>query len=217
MAATVKNISIQVSDSIGKISGLLETSAAPKAVLTLAHGAGAGMTHRFMEMLSNQLAEKSIAVLRFNFPYMENKKGRPDPAPIAEKTVQMALEEAHKLYPKLPVYASGKSFGGRMSSQKISKECPDYVKGIIFYGFPLHPAGKPSIDRAAHLKEISIPMLFLSGTKDTLAELPLLEKVCGELSTATLIKFEGADHSFKAGKKELIPELVEKTIDWMHL
>jgi uncharacterized protein len=185
--------------------------------MVLAHGAGAGMTHRFMEELSNQMVQKSIAVMRFNFPYMENKKGRPDPPAIAEKTVSVVLDEAHKLYPKLPVYASGKSFGGRMSSQKLSKECPEFVKGIIFYGFPLHPAGKPAIDRALHLKDVTIPMLFLSGTKDTLAELPLLEKVCSELSTATLIKFEGADHSFKAGKKELIPELAEKTVNWIHL
>ena len=207
-------ISLQVSDSIGKVSALLAAPAKPKAVLTLAHGAGAGMTHRFMEELSDQLVQKSIAVMRFNFPYMENKKGRPDPPAIAEKTVSSVINEAHKLYPKLPVYASGKSFGGRMSSQKLSKECPEFVKGIIFYGFPLHPAGKPSVDRAIHLKDISIPMLFLSGTKDTLAELPLLEKVCGELSTATLIKFEGADHSFKAGKKDTISWLADATKQW---
>jgi len=102
-----------------------------------------------------------------------------------------------------------------MSSQKLSKECPEFVEGIIFYGFPLHPAGKASIDRAAHLKEVKVPMLFLSGTRDALAELPLLEKVCGGLSTATLVKFEGADHSFKAGKKEFIPELADKTTDWI--
>lgn len=217
MNSTPTKISIQVSDAIGKISALIDAPAKPKAVLVLAHGAGAGMTHRFMEELSNQLVQHAVVVMRFNFPYMENKKGRPDPPAITEKTVSVVLDEAHKLYPKLPVYASGKSFGGRMSSQKLSKECPAYVKGIIFYGFPLHPAGKPAIDRATHLKDVTIPMLFLSGTKDTLAELPLLEKVCRELSTATLIKFEGADHSFKAGKKELIPELVQKTIDWMDL
>ncbi len=183
--------------------------------MVLAHGAGAGMTHRFMEELSNELVQKSMAVLRFNFPYMENKKGRPDLPAIAEKTVSEVLAEAHKLFPKLPVYASGKSFGGRMSSQRLSKECPEYVKGIIFYGFPLHPAGQPATDRATHLKNISIPMLFLQGTKDKLAELSLIETVCASLSTATLIKFEGADHSFKAGKRELIPELVVATTQWM--
>ena len=214
---SVKEISIQVSESIGKISALLATPDKPKAVMTLAHGAGASMTHRFMEELSNQLIQRSIAVMRFNFPYMENKKGRPDPPAIAEKTVNVVLAEAHTLYPKLPLFVSGKSFGGRMSSQMLSKECPEFVKGIIFYGFPLHPVGKPATDRAIHLKSISIPMLFLSGTKDTLAELSLIEKVCAELPSAILIKFEGADHSFKSGKKDLLPELAYKTIDWMHL
>ena len=155
MNLTHTKIPIQISETIGKISALLAVPAKPKAVITLAHGAGAGMTHRFMEELSNQLVQKSVAVIRFNFPYMENKKGRPDPPAVAEKTVGVVLDEAHRLYPKLPVYASGKSFGGRMSSQKLSKECPDFVKGIIFYGFPLHPTGKPSIDRAVHLKNIS--------------------------------------------------------------
>lgn len=215
MEPIVKKISLQISESIGRISVLIANPSEPKAVMTLAHGAGAGMTHRFMEELSNQLVQKSITVIRFNFPYMENKKGRPDPPAIAEKCVSVVMEEAHKLYPKLPVYASGKSFGGRMSSQKLSKECPDFVKGIIFYGFPLHPAGKPSIDRAVHLKNISIPMLFLSGTKDTLAELPLMEKVCSELTSATLVKFEGADHSFKMGKREFIPDLVTATTQWL--
>lgn len=183
--------------------------------MVLAHGAGAGMTHRFMEELSTQLVQKSIVVVRYNFPYMENKKGRPDPPAIAEKTVSAVIEEAHKLYPKLLLFAAGKSFGGRMSSQKLSKECPEFVKGIIYYGFPLHPVGQPSVDRAAHLKNISIPMLFLQGTKDKLAELGLIEKVCSELTSATLVKFDGADHSFKAGKHEMMPELVAATERWI--
>ena len=210
-------ISIQVSESIGKITALIAAPSKPKAIMVLAHGAGAGMTHRFMEELSNQLVQKSIVVVRYNFPYMENKKGRPDQPAIAEKTVSAVLEEAHTLFPKLPVFAAGKSFGGRMSSQKLSKECPEFIKGIIFYGFPLHPIGQPAVDRATHLKNISIPMLFLQGTKDKLAEWPLIEKVCSELSFATLTKLEGADHSFKVGKKELIPELVAATVTWLNV
>jgi predicted alpha/beta-hydrolase family hydrolase len=217
MNSTPTKISIQVSESIGKISALIATLDKPKAIMVLAHGAGAGMTHRFMEELSNQLVQKSIVVVRYNFPYMENKKGRPDPPAIAEKTVSAVIEEAHKLYPKLPVFAAGKSFGGRMSSQKLSKECPEFVKGIIFYGFPLHPIGQPAVDRAAHLKNISVPMLFLQGTKDKLAEWPLIEKVCSELSLATLTKLEGADHSFKVGKQELMAELVDRTIEWIQI
>lgn len=215
MNAPSTKISIHISESIGKVSALVEVPERAKALIVLAHGAGAGMTHRFMEELSTQLVQKSIAVVRYNFPYMENKKGRPDPPAIAEKTVSAVIKEAHKLYPTLPLFAAGKSFGGRMSSQKLSKECPEFVKGIICFGFPLHPIGQPSIDRAAHLKNISIPMLFLQGTRDKLAEWQLIEKVCSELSLATLTKLEGADHSFKVGKQEMIPELVAATERWL--
>ncbi len=217
MNSTSTKISIQISESIGKISGLIAAPDKPKAVMVLAHGAGAGMAHHFMEELSNQLVQRLIVVVRFNFPYMENKKGRPDPPAIAEKTVSAVIEQTHELYPKLSLFAGGKSFGGRMTSQRLSKECPAYVKGIIFYGFPLHPVGQPSVDRASHLKSISVPMLFLQGTKDKLAEWPLIEKVCSELSFATLTKFEGADHSFKAGKREVMPELATATAQWMKL
>ena len=217
MEPTLTRISIPVSDSIGRVSALIMSPQDPKALIVLAHGAGAGMTHHFMEDLSKELVKKSMALMRYNFPYMENKKGRPDPPAIAEKTVSAVLEEAHKLYPRLPVFASGKSFGGRMTSQKLSKECPAFVKGIIFFGFPLHPIGQPSVERAAHLKNVSIPMLFLQGTKDKLAELPLLEKTCAELVNATLVKFEGADHSFKVGKRELISDLAEEVARWIKL
>ncbi|MBK5279458.1 MAG: dienelactone hydrolase family protein [Bacteroidia bacterium] len=211
-----EKISIQVSESIGKISALVVAPDNPKALIVLSHGAGAGMTHSFMEDLSIELARQSIVTIRFNFPYMENKKGRPDPPAIAEKTISVIIEKAHALYPALPLFVAGKSFGGRMSSQRLSKECPSYVKGIIFYGFPLHPIGQPGISRADHLKNVSVPLLFLQGTKDKLAEVSLIEQVCADLPLATLIKFEGADHSFKAGKQKLIPELSCKTVDWMN-
>ena len=208
-------ISILVSESIGNISALLSKPARPKALLVLAHGAGASMTHHFMEELTKELVKKSILVIRYNFPYMEKEKRMPDKPAIAEMTVGAIIEKAHKLFPKLPLYAAGKSFGGRMTSQYLAKACPAFVKGIIFYGFPLHPIGKPSIDRAAHLTEISLPMLFLQGTKDKLAEWPLIERVCAELSRSTLIKFEGVDHSFKVGKREVFVELAEATEIWM--
>lgn len=157
MDSTYAKISIQISESIGKVSALVEVPERPKALLVLAHGAGAGMTHRFMEELSTQLVQKSIAVVRYNFPYMENKKGRPDPPAIAENTVSGVINEAHKLYPTLPLFASGKSFGGRMSSQKLSKECPEFVMGIVFYGFPLHPIGLPSVEERLILKAFTYP------------------------------------------------------------
>lgn len=212
---SLKEIVVDVSKTIGKVSARVVAPAKPKAVMALAHGAGAGMDHPFMKRLADELAALSIISLRYNFPFMENRKGRPDRPAIAEKTAEAALAKAHSLYPKLPVFASGKSFGGRMSSQKLSKECPEYVKGIIFYGFPLHPPGAPSIERAAHLSSVKIPMLFLQGTRDALADLTLLKKVCKGLPASTVITFEGADHSFKAGKDDLLPKLAAMTSEWI--
>lgn len=210
-----KKISISVSESIGKVSGLLVEPAKPKAILVLAHGAGAGMTHSFMSGLANALEALSIATLRYNFPYMEKGKGRPDPPAIAEKTVAAAMEKAHELFPRLPLYAGGKSFGGRMTSQRVSKECPDYLKGVVFFGFPLHAIGSPSVDRAEHLKDIAIPKLFLQGTKDKLAEMELILSVHKKLKHSKLIKFEGADHSFKVGKEIILDVLATSTAEWM--
>ncbi len=196
-----------VSKSIGSISAELTSPEKPNAILTLAHGAGAGMNHPFMTSMANELAKNNIATLRFNFAYMEQKKKRPDVPAVAHKAIEAAANKAHELFPKIPLFLSGKSFGGRMSSQFLSAQKPSIVNGIIFFGFPLHPAGKPGIDRAEHLKEVKVPMLFLQGTRDTLAEWDLIEKVTSELPQATLIKFEGADHSFKKGKENLIPAL----------
>lgn len=214
-AVTTKKISISVSDTIGKVSGLVVTSKQPKAVLALAHGAGAGMTHKFLMMLSEELAARSIATMRYNFPFTENGKARPDPPATAERTVSAALNKAAALFPKLPVFAAGKSFGGRMSSQLLSKSQLEFIKGIVFYGFPLHAPGNPSIDRAEHLKNIDLPMLFLQGTRDALATMNLMEKICKKLTLTTLVKFEGADHSFKSGKKLFLPELADETAAWL--
>jgi len=210
-----KTISIKVSAETGNVSGICIAPETSKCIITLAHGAGAGMNHSFMETLANALAETDIATLRFNFPFAENKKGRPDSPAVAHQTIEAAINKAQELYPALPLFAAGKSFGGRMTSQYLSTHHDTKVKGIIFYGFPLHPAGKPSVDRAEHLKDVKVPMLFLQGTKDTLATWDLIESVCSSLKKAKLVKLEGADHSFKAGKKDIMSLLVNDTNEWV--
>ncbi len=214
---TPEKITIPVSDGVGSVSGLVMKPEHPIAVMVLAHGAGAGMNHPFMGSLALEFAKQAIATVRYNFPYMENKRKRPDPPAIAIKTVGAVIERTHELFPELLLVAGGKSFGGRMTSQRLAKECPAFVKGIVFFGFPLHPVGSPSIERADHLQNVHIPMLFLQGTRDKMAEPSLLEKVCKALPTATLTTFEGADHSFKAGKSELISALAERTRAWLAL
>ena len=211
-----KSFSLLVSDSVGSVTAEYIIPDKSKCIITLAHGAGAGMNHPFMTILAKLLAEKNIATLRFNFPFIEQKKGRPDLPAVAHKTIEAAINDAHKKFPSLSVFASGKSFGGRMSSQYLSAHPHPAVKGIIFYGFPLHAPGKPSIDRADHLKNLKLPMLFLQGTRDALATLSLMETVCSGLPHATLIKLEGADHSFKAGKQDTMSTLVNFTKDWIN-
>lgn len=207
---------LTVSDSIGSVSAEVFEPDDMKAMIVLAHGAGANMHHRFMKTLSTALAEAGVGTLRYNFPYMEKGKGRPDVPAVAEKTVEAAIEKAKSLFPHVHLFAGGKSFGGRMTSQRVSKEPISGLKGIIFFGFPLHAVGKPSSDRAAHLKAVTIPMLFLQGTRDALADLTLITDVTSGLPTSTLALFEGADHSFAAGKKEMIPQLVETTLKWLN-
>lgn len=187
------------------------------AILVLAHGAGAGMNHAFMKSICQELANLNIATLRYNFLYMEQKKKRPDFPAVAHLAVEAALLKAHELYPTLSLFVGGKSFGGRMTSQYLSKHPSDFVKGIVFVGFPLHPAGKPAIDRAEHLKNIKTPMLFLQGTRDSLAEWNLITTVTESLPVATLKKLEGADHSFKAGKQNLIPVLAQSIKEWIEV
>jgi len=208
------NIQIQVSKTIGNVSGELTEPSTMKYFLVLAHGAGAGMKHRFMVSLSDALAALNIGSLRYNFPYVERGKKMPDPPAIAEKTVEAAVHETIRLFPNIKVFAGGKSFGGRMTSQYMAKQPANPVSGIVFFGFPLHAPGKPGTERAAHLEGVKVPMLFHQGTKDTLAQLDLIESVCSKLSTATLRKYEGADHSFKVGKKEFIDDLARHTLEW---
>jgi len=210
-----KSLSVKVSPSIGTVSAESIVPQRSKCIMTIAHGAGAGMHHTFMVALAQSLAEEEIATLRFNFPFTENKKGRPDIPAVAHQTIEAAILKAQKLFPKLPLFVAGKSFGGRMTSQYIAAHPNGNVKGIIFYGFPLHAPGKPSIERAEHLKDVKTPMLFLQGSKDEFATWKLIEKVTSSLPLAELIKIEGANHGFKAGKQDIIKLLATITKDWI--
>jgi uncharacterized protein len=210
-----RSLSLKISPSVGVVSAECIIPEKSKYIMTLAHGAGAGMHHSFMVTLAQLLSEQAISTLRFNFPFAENKKGRPDTPAIAHQTIEAAIAKAQKLFPELPLFVAGKSFGGRMSSQYLSAHPHTEVKGIVFYGFPLHPPGKPSIDRAEHLKEVKTPMLFLQGTKDELATWNLIESVCSSLKQATLVKIEGANHAFKAGKQNILQLLADATKDWI--
>ncbi|MBX2968517.1 MAG: alpha/beta hydrolase [Cyclobacteriaceae bacterium] len=209
------SFNLHISDSIGFVSAELMQPDNMQSILTLAHGAGAGMNHKFMIELSEALAEEGIGTLRFNFPYMEQKKKRPDVPAVAHAAVEAALQQVHQLFPDVPIFASGKSFGGRMSSQWLALQPHDFVKGIIFFGFPLHPAGKPGTERAAHLKQVSVPMLFLQGTRDELATWPLITEVCKDLPRATLVALEQANHAFYIPKKNAIPILASETASWL--
>lgn len=212
---STKRISLPVSTAIGKVSVEYNVPAGATCLLTLAHGAGAGMDHSFMVKLTESLSAAGIGTLRFNFPFAENKKGRPDTPAVAHQTIEAAIHKAQDLFPELPLFVSGKSFGGRMTSQYLSTHPDAGVKGIIFFGFPLHATGKPGTERAEHLKAVKVPMLFLQGTKDTLAQWDLIEGVCASLKKAKLVKLEGADHSFKAGKLDTMSLLVKATSDWV--
>lgn len=163
-----KRIAIAVGDN-ARVSGLLQVPRGATALLVLAHGAGAGMTHPFMAAMADGLADRAIATLRYQFSYMERGSKRPDPPQLAQAVVREAVASAVQAQPKLPLFAGGKSFGGRMSSQAQAKAHLNGVRGLVFVGFPLHPAGKPSQDRAKHLADVTIPMLFLQGTCDALA------------------------------------------------
>jgi predicted alpha/beta-hydrolase family hydrolase len=221
MPADAKPITIEITKE-GSVSGLVLKPASPRALYVFAHGAGAGMTHRSMASIAEGLYQRGIATLRYQFLYMEKKSGRPDPPKLAQAVVRAAVAEARASMPKLPLFAGGKSFGGRMTSGAQAVEPLDGVKGLVFLGFPLHPAGKPGRERADHLAQVQIPMLFLSGTRDALAELDLLEPVARSLGErATLKLFDHADHSFhvpaKSGRKdaEVLTEILDDFAAWV--
>jgi predicted alpha/beta-hydrolase family hydrolase len=192
-----KPLSLAIDDSC-RVSALYDAPGRPTACYVLAHGAGAGMLHPWLKAIAEGLNERGIAVLRYQFPYMEAGGKRPDSPAVAHAAVRAAVAEAARLAPDLTLFAGGKSFGGRMTSQAQALEPLPGVRGLAFLGFPLHPAGRPSDERAAHLFDVRIPMLFLQGTRDALAELSRLQPVVKQLGKrATLTLFEDADHSFR--------------------
>lgn len=189
-------LAITVDDS-HRVSGLHQAAEGEVACYVLAHGAGAGMRHPFLEDMAQSLAAQGVGTLRYQFPYMELGSGRPDSPKLAHATVRAAVAEAARLVPSLALFAGGKSFGGRMTSQAQAESPLPGVRGLIFLGFPLHPPGRPSEERAQHLFRVQIPMLFLQGDRDEFAELNLLRSVTDRLgSRATLKLFEGGNHSF---------------------
>lgn len=215
-----KPVQIKV-DETRTVSGLLLAPPKLRAVYVFAHGAGAGMTHAFMETVANELAAREIATLRYQFPYMEQGSKRPDPPKLAQATVRAAVNAAARLLPKTPLIAGGKSFGGRMTSQAQAAEPLAGVRGLAFVGFPLHPGGAPSSERAKHLSDVTIPMLFLQGTRDALADVAELKPVIKKLGArATLHLTTDADHSFhvpaRTGRKDadVMTEIMDAFVAW---
>ncbi|MET3912144.1 putative alpha/beta-hydrolase family hydrolase [Bradyrhizobium sp. S3.3.6] len=222
MTAKATELKLDI-ERIGTVSATLMQPANARACYVLAHGAGADMRHSFMEKVAAGLADRGIATFRFNFLYMENKQGRPDQPAVAHATIRAAVEEAARLCPGVTLVAGGKSFGGRMTSQAQAKTPLPGVKGLAFLGFPLHADKKPSTERAEHLVQVEIPMLFLQGTRDGLADLGLLRPVVAALGAkATLHEVEGGDHSFAVLKKsgrtndEALTEVLDTLTAWIH-
>jgi uncharacterized protein len=218
--ATVEDLRFAV-DGGGKVSALLLRPAKAQWLLVLAHGAGAGMSHPFMAKLAEELGGVGVATLRYQFPYMEERRRVPDTPAVLTATVAAAVRTAAKAAPGLPLLAGGKSMGGRMTSQAAAESPLDGVRGLAFFGFPLHPPGRPGTKRADHLAKVTVPMLFLQGTRDTFADLKSQRAVCAKLgSRATLHVIETADHSFHMLKgsgrtdAEVLRELAETTVSW---
>jgi len=211
---------LQVSKGVD-VSALLVSPARPDALYVLAHGAGAGMRHAFMETMAARLAARGVATLRYQFPYVENGSRRIDPEPLLLDTVRAAVAMGREAAGGVTLIAGGKSMGGRMSSRAAAASPLEDVAGLAFLGFPLHPAGQPGISRAEHLAKVSVPLLFLQGTRDTLAELPLLRPVVDKLGArATLHIVEHADHMFHVLKKsgrtdeQVLDELADTVAAW---
>ncbi|HWF40017.1 MAG TPA: alpha/beta family hydrolase [Candidatus Acidoferrales bacterium] len=216
----ITEISLTV-PGLADVSALLYRPPGASFLLALAHGAGAGMKHPFLESLSGELGAVGIATLRYQFPYMEQRRRVPDSPKILTATVRAAVAKANELFPDLPLIAGGKSLGGRMTSTAAAESPLTNVRGIVFFGFPLHPPHQPGTKRSDHLKKVTAPMLFLQGTRDTLADLSRLRPVCSELGPrATLHVIETADHSFHVLKKssrtdeEVLRELAQTIRDW---
>ncbi len=217
-----KDIQFFVNEKAGAVSGLLIKPSDARGLLLLAHGAGAGMRHRFMEDLAAKLAQRGVATLRYQFPYMEKRTKRPDSEGVLTDTVRAAVTAAKKQAGDLPLFAGGKSMGGRMTSLAAAKAPLDGVRGLIFFGFPLHAAGRPGAERGQHLEDVTVPLLFLQGSRDALAELKLLKPLCAKLGKrAELFIVNGGDHSFhmlkSAGKsdEEVLGTVTDKAATWM--
>lgn len=217
-----KEIHFVVSETTGVMSGLLLKPEHAVSLLVFAHGAGAGMRHRFIEDLSQKLAGLGVATMRYQFPYMEKRVKRPDSEGVLIATVQAALIAAEKYSDGLPIFAGGKSMGGRMTSLTLAKAPMDKLHGLIFFGFPLHAPGAPSAERGKHLANVQVPMLFIQGSRDALADLKLLKPLCAQLDgRAELFVVEGGDHSLHMAKRsgrtddEVLDEVAAKTSSWM--
>ena len=220
-SASPQPVTIAVNDAT-RVSGLWQAPSGARACYVLAHGAGAGMAHPFMAAVAEGLAERGVATLRYQFPYMERGSKRPDTPKVAQAAVRAAVAAAALRGPGLPLFAGGKSFGGRMTSQAQAAGALPEVQGLAFLGFPLHAAGQPSEERARHLFDVQVPMLFLQGTRDDLARLDLLQPVVKKLGArATLVLFDDADHSFhvpaRTGRKdaEVRNELLDALAGWV--
>ena len=219
--SSAQPVTLQVSES-RTVSGLFEVHANARACFVFAHGAGAGMHHASMTSVADDLSRQGVATLRYQFPYMESGSRRPDPPALCHATVRAAVTAAARLAPGLPLVAGGRSFGGRMTSQAQALAPLPGVTGLAFLAFPLHPAGRPSQERADHLSDVNIPMLFLQGTRDELATLELLRPVVQRLGArATLKLLQDADHSFhvraSSGRRDpdVRQELVLAMVDWI--
>lgn len=217
-----KEIHFGVNEKAGAVSGLLLKPDGARALLALAHGAGAGMRHRFMETVALKLADCGVATLRYQFPYMEKRIKRPDSEAVLTDTVRAAMAAAKKIAGDLPLFAGGKSMGGRMTSLAAARQPLDGMRGLIFFGFPLHAVGKPGAERGAHLAGVDVPMLFLQGSRDALADLKLLKPLCRKLADrAELFVVKGGDHSFHVLKslgrsdEEVLDDVVKKTAEWI--
>lgn len=218
---TTRSLQFLATKKAGNVSAILVRPANARWLLVLSHSAGAGMRHPFMEAAATQLAEHRIATFRYQFPYMEQGRKPPNPRPVLIETIRSAVTAATQAAGDLPVFASGKSMGGRMTSLAAAEEPLPGVQGLVFFGFPLHTAGKPSAERGEHLSQVTIPMLFLQGTRDTLADLSLLQPLANRLGKrATLHIVDGGDHSFHVLKRsgrtdeQVLEELANTVHDW---
>ncbi len=218
---TATELSFAAGPNGSRVSGLLLRPESARVLYVLAHGAGAGMRHPFLETLARALAEREVATLRYHFPYMERRASRPDPPAVAATTVRAAVAEAARVAPGLSLVAGGKSFGGRMTSTAQAEQPLPGVRGLVFLGFPLHPPGRPDDKRAEHLERVQIPMLFLQGDRDEFADLTLLRPVIKRLGgRATLHLVEGGDHSFHVLKRsgrtdaEVMDEIADAIVEW---